>query len=89
MVPNMVLSPKLSSIRKKRVDQKGLAGKRAITSVKAMKARPVPSTPYMCGKSGRRQLDGIKRLSGSKTLTVAALERPRRWCASTLSCHRF
>lgn len=46
MVPNMVLSPRLSSIRKNRVDQKGLAGKRAITSVKAMKARPVPSTPY-------------------------------------------
>lgn len=47
MVPNMVLSPKLSSIRKNRVDQKGLAGKRAITSVKAMNARPVPSTPYI------------------------------------------
>ena len=45
MVPNMVLRPKLSSIRKKRVDQKGLAGKRAITSVNAMNARPVPSTP--------------------------------------------
>lgn len=45
MVPNMVLRPRLSSIRKNSVDQKGLAGKRAITSVKAMNARPVPSTP--------------------------------------------
>lgn len=45
MVPNMVLRPKLSSIKKNSVDQKGLAGKRAITSVNAMNARPVPSTP--------------------------------------------
>ena len=45
MVPNMVLRPRLSSIRKNSVDQKGLAGKRAITSVNAMNARPVPSTP--------------------------------------------
>lgn len=45
MVPNMVLRPRLSSMRKNSVDQKGLAGKRAITSVKAMNARPVPSTP--------------------------------------------
>lgn len=45
MVPNMVLRPKLSSIRKKSADQKGLAGNRAIASVKAMNARPVPSTP--------------------------------------------
>lgn len=49
MVPNMVLRPRLSSMRKNSVDQKGLAGKRAITSVKAMNARPVPSTP--CGRS--------------------------------------
>lgn len=61
MVPNMVLSPKLSSIRKNRVDQKGLAGKRAITSVKAMNARPVPSTPYVW-KSGRNQLDQVGKL---------------------------
>ncbi|TNN83460.1 hypothetical protein EYF80_006441 [Liparis tanakae] len=33
MVPNMVLRPRLSSIRKNSVDQKGLAGKRAITSL--------------------------------------------------------
>ena len=45
MVPNMVLRPRLSSIRKNSVDQKGLAGKRAITSVNDMNARPVPSTP--------------------------------------------
>lgn len=46
MVPNMVLSPRFSSIRKNNADQKGLAGKRAITSVNAIKARPVPSTPW-------------------------------------------
>lgn len=45
MVPNMVLRPKLSSIRKKSADQKGLPGSMDMASVKAMKARPVPSTP--------------------------------------------
>lgn len=45
MVPNMVLRPKLSSIRKKSADQKGLPGNMDMASVKAMKARPVPSTP--------------------------------------------
>lgn len=45
IVPNMVLRPRFSSIRKNSVDQKGLAGKKAITSVKAINARPVPSTP--------------------------------------------
>lgn len=45
MVPNMVLRPKLSSIRKKSADQKGLPGSMDMASVNAMKARPVPSTP--------------------------------------------
>lgn len=45
IVPNMVLSPKLSSMRKKRADQKGLPGRSDMASVKAIKARPVPSTP--------------------------------------------
>lgn len=45
IVPNIVLSPRLSSMRKKRADQKGLPGRRVMASVKAMKARPVPSTP--------------------------------------------
>lgn len=45
MVPNMVLRPKLSSIRKKSADQKGLPGSMDMASVKAIKARPVPSTP--------------------------------------------
>ncbi len=57
MVPNMVLRPRLSSIRKNSVDQKGLAGKRAITSVNAMKARPVPSTP--CTQTKGRQKEAI------------------------------
>lgn len=46
MVPNMVLRPKLSSIRKKSADQKGLPGSEDMASVKAIKARPVPSTPW-------------------------------------------
>lgn len=54
MVPNMVLRPRLSSIRKNSVDQKGLAGKRAITSVKAMNARPVPSTPCAARAEGNK-----------------------------------
>lgn len=49
MVPNMVLRPKLSSIRKKSADQKGLPGSMDMASVKAMNARPVPSTP--CGQT--------------------------------------
>lgn len=44
-VPNIVLSPKLSSMRKNRADQKGLPGSSVIASVNAIKARPVPSTP--------------------------------------------
>lgn len=60
MVPNMVLSPRLSSIRKNRVDQKGLAGKRAITSVKAMNARPVPSTPYIWKRQKEPVTTGYK-----------------------------
>lgn len=45
IVPNMVLSPKLSSMRKKSADQKGLPGSSDMASVKAIKAKPVPSTP--------------------------------------------
>ena len=45
MVPNMVLRPRLSSMRKNRADQKGLPGNRDMASVNAMKARPVPCTP--------------------------------------------
>lgn len=46
MVPNMVLRPRLSSMRKKSADQKGLPGSRDMASVKAIKAKPVPSTPW-------------------------------------------
>lgn len=45
IVPNMVLRPKLSSMRKKSADQKGLPGSSDMASVKAMKAKPVPSAP--------------------------------------------
>ena len=45
MVPNMVLRPRLSNMRKNRADQKGLPGNRDMASVNAMKARPVPCTP--------------------------------------------
>lgn len=45
IVPNMVLSPKFSSMRKKSADQKGLPGRSDMASVKAIKASPVPSTP--------------------------------------------
>lgn len=45
MVPNMVDRPRLRSMRKNRADQKGLAGNRVIASVKAINAKPVPSTP--------------------------------------------
>lgn len=61
MVPNMVLRPRLSSIRKNSVDQKGLAGNRAITSVKAMNAKPVPSTPCMTKTAGSRiKISGVQ-----------------------------
>lgn len=42
MVPIMLPSPKLMSIKKNMTDQNGLAGKWVIASVKAMKAKPVP-----------------------------------------------
>ena len=45
IVPNMVLKPKLSSMRKKSADQKGLPGSSDMASVKAIKAKPVPSAP--------------------------------------------
>ena len=55
MVPNMVLRPRLSSMRKNSVDQKGLAGNRAIASVKAMNASPVPSTPWEMWGGGEKR----------------------------------
>lgn len=44
MVPNMLPSPRFTSIRKNITDQNGEAGKWVMASVKAMKARPVPCT---------------------------------------------
>lgn len=63
MVPNMVLRPRFSSIRKNSVDQKGLAGNRAITSVNAMNASPVPSTPctHRKGKDGKGSAEESER----------------------------
>lgn len=55
MVPNIVLRPRFSSIRKNRADQKGLAGKRAITSVNAINAKPVPSTPCSYTNSRKKR----------------------------------
>lgn len=42
MVPNMLPSPRFTSMRKNITDQKGDAGKCVIASVKAIKAKPVP-----------------------------------------------
>ena len=55
MVPNIVLRPRLSSMRKNIADQKGLPGRSDMASVKAMKARPVPSTPYTQSRSNQEQ----------------------------------
>ena len=44
MVPIMLPRPRLMSMKKNMTDQKGLAGKWVMASVKAMKARPVPCT---------------------------------------------
>ena len=44
MVPNMLPSPRFTSMRKNITDQKGDAGKCVIASVKAIKAKPVPWT---------------------------------------------
>lgn len=51
MVPIMLPSPRLMSMKKNMTDQKGDAGKCVIASVKAMKARPVPWTA--CGGTFR------------------------------------
>lgn len=42
MVPIILPRPKLMSMKKNMTDQKGLAGKCVMASVKAMNARPVP-----------------------------------------------
>lgn len=44
IVPNMLPSPRFTSMRKNMTDQKGEAGKWVMASVKAMKASPVPCT---------------------------------------------
>lgn len=70
MVPNMVLRPKLSSIRKKSADQKGLPGSMDMASVKAMKARPVPSTPCKqtwVGSSSHHRQHGPKKTQSKQT----------------------
>lgn len=52
MVPIMLPSPRLMSMKKNMTDQKGDAGKWVMASVKAMKARPVPWTA--CRELDRR-----------------------------------
>lgn len=44
MVPIMLPSPRLMSMKKNMTDQNGDAGKWVMASVKAMKAKPVPWT---------------------------------------------
>ena len=46
MVPIMLPKPRLISMKKNMTDQKGLAGKWVMASVKAMKASPVPCTAW-------------------------------------------
>lgn len=53
MVPNMLPRPRFTSMRKNMTDQKGEAGKWVMASVKAMKARPVPSTTWEGGEKQR------------------------------------
>lgn len=59
MVPIILPSPRLISMKKNMTDQKGDAGKWVMASVKAMKARPVPWTACRemdtKAKSGQRQ----------------------------------
>ena len=49
MVPIMLPRPRLMSMKKNMTDQKGLAGKWVMASVKAMKASPVPCTAWERG----------------------------------------
>lgn len=56
MVPIMLPSPRLISMKKNMTDQKGDAGKWVMASVKAMKARPVPWTA--CKESGAEVKSG-------------------------------
>jgi len=61
MVPIMLPSPRVITIKKNMTDQNGEAGKWVMASVKAMKARPVPCTDYSWGKErpkGRRNASG-------------------------------
>lgn len=59
MVPIMLPNPRLISIKKNMTDQKGLAGKWVIASVKAIKAKPVPCTAW---RTGRTKDNGRLRL---------------------------
>lgn len=59
MVPIMLPSPRLISMKKNMTDQKGDAGKWVMASVKAMKARPVPWTA--CKESGTEVKSGQRQ----------------------------
>ncbi|TNN82912.1 hypothetical protein EYF80_006869 [Liparis tanakae] len=47
IVPIMLPRPRLISMKKNMTDQKGLAGKCVMASVKAMNARPVVNSPLL------------------------------------------
>lgn len=59
MVPIMLPRPKLISMKKNMTDQKGLAGKWVMASVKAMNARPVPWTAWRVKAKQRHRRDGL------------------------------
>lgn len=56
MVPIMLPRPRLISMKKNMTDQKGLAGKWVMASVKAMNARPVPWTAWRVKAKQRQQM---------------------------------
>lgn len=80
MVPNMLPSPRFTSMRKNITDQKGEAGKCVIASVKAINAKPVPwtacethtiATLTQSNRKGQRSTPVTK---GRETLTPELLE---------------
>lgn len=76
MVPIMLPRPKLISMKKNMTDQKGLAGKWVMASVKAMNARPVPWTAW-----GGRQSRG-KRCTSRTRLQASWWWSHSQWCLS-------
>lgn len=63
MVPIMLPSPRLMSMKKNMTDQNGDAGKWVMASVKAMKAKPVPWTA--CREMAEEVCDQVRTSYGS------------------------